>query len=305
MPSLFLKFLVVFTWTVCHAAWGSHHSKKGIVTPGKAASVLVDAKQLGFRPEMRRALEGGSGSDEAGSGSGEDGSGSGEDGSGSGDEGELELPECASSCTVEDDPSTCAELEALQADGGCMETCTAEDLASITDLPDCDDDNTANDDNDGGDAAYYVTTSFTAAGAVDDYSEADKQAIGQVFADEAGVDSSDVTVTIEPASVIVTVTIEVPEADADALVSTLNNGILADIDSLKTALSTGGVSVQVESITPAQATPADPNASSSTSGLGAGALVGIIVGSLVGVGGIGFAAVKIKAKADAKKVAPA
>ena len=70
--------------------------------------------------------------------------------------------------------------------------------------------------------ATTIEVQILASGAVDDYTEADKQAIGAVIADKLGVPASVVSIAISSASVLITATITTSStAEAASVISTL------------------------------------------------------------------------------------
>lgn len=100
-----------------------------------------------------------------------------------------------------------------------------------------------------------VVTEFALGGDVADYNEKAQMSMRKLFAKEAGVHVSAVTLTLTAGSVIATVEIQVAsQADADAKSSALASSVMKDPASLQKALETqfseDGVSatVQVEQI---------------------------------------------------------
>jgi len=84
-------------------------------------------------------------------------------------------------------------------------------------------------------------TTLTAAGVVEDYDEAVRASLAQVFATEAGVALSAVTVEVAPASVVLTVSIAVSTpAQSDAISNTLS----ARLASATAASAILGISVE-------------------------------------------------------------
>ena len=101
-----------------------------------------------------------------------------------------------------------------------------------------------------------LTTSFVASGDVSDYDETTQDAIKAVVATEAGVDPSQVTLSISAASVLITATITVLETDGASVTTTLGDGIFQNAEALTTALTDAGVSgVTVATIESAPAQP--------------------------------------------------
>ena len=99
----------------------------------------------------------------------------------------------------------------------------------------------------------YVSASFTASGAVDDYNNHTLRDIATVFAAAARIeDASAVSVGIRSASVVVTVTIAVygTAAAAASVTVLLTSSILASTDALSSALQAAGISgVSIEAMT--------------------------------------------------------
>ena len=82
-----------------------------------------------------------------------------------------------------------------------------------------------------------MTTAFTLGGSIDDYADPHKQAIKQTLATAASVDTAAINLTLTAGSVTVVASIAMPSRDeADAKVSTLINGVLANAASLEAAL---------------------------------------------------------------------
>ena len=98
--------------------------------------------------------------------------------------------------------------------------------------------------------SYRVRSSFSAGGDITDYDDSKKAAIASVFAAQAGVPASSVSVTIEAASVLVVVDVAASsEQSATATASSLSSGMLASASALSSALASGGVDgVSVASI---------------------------------------------------------
>ena len=98
--------------------------------------------------------------------------------------------------------------------------------------------------------SYRVRSSFSAGGDITDYDDSKKAAIASVFAAQAGVPASSVSVTIEAASVLVVVDVAASsEQSATATASSLSSGLLASASALSSALASGGVDgVSVASI---------------------------------------------------------
>jgi len=133
-------------------------------------------------------------------------------------------------------------------------------------------------------ATQDITAVFTLAGSVASLTSANKFSIKQAVAKGANVKHSQVTMTYEDGSVVVTAVIATADANAaNAASAYLNEGIMKDSSSLVAALAAEGMAgATVESLVAAvQYSPPPPPAAPS-SGLETGALVGIIVGSVLG-----------------------
>ena len=127
---------------------------------------------------------------------------------------------------------------------------------------------------------------LTASGSISDYS--DTSSLQQSVATAAGIDKSLVTISVAAASVIITASIAVPASTTATAVQTSLSSNLATTEAASTALG-----VTVESVpTVAMASPPPPPPpppAVDASGLDTGTLVGIVVGSLFGVGSAGAA----------------
>ena len=99
---------------------------------------------------------------------------------------------------------------------------------------------------------HVVSSQFTLQGTVEDFPASRTQAIAGAIATAGGVSASDVTVTVAPASVRISVDIVMSNSSAaQATAATLGapGGAFANTASLQTALAAGGVAgVVVESI---------------------------------------------------------
>ena len=99
-------------------------------------------------------------------------------------------------------------------------------------------------------SAVTVTTSFTAAGVVSDYPQSVQTSMAAVFAAEAGVPASAVTLSVASGSVVISVVIRVATPTQAALVSTgLETGLMASASSLSTAMASAGIAVTVSAVT--------------------------------------------------------
>ena len=133
-----------------------------------------------------------------------------------------------------------------------------------------------------------VETSFTLSGAPSDYGTEEEDAIKTVLAEEAGVNTSAVTLTITAGSVVITAEIVLPSSDDAATATTaLSTGVLASADALETALVTQFAEdgLDVDNLSVASVEPpkiVEPEGDSD--GLGMGVLIGIIVGGIAGAG---------------------
>lgn len=155
---------------------------------------------------------------------------------------------------------------------------------------------------------------MTAAGAVSDFTPTKVESIASVFAAEANVTTSSVTVTITPGSVVITAKIVLPDAAA-------RDNVAAD---LTTTLSTpalatsflaavpGGVTVSVVApvakVTEQAAVVLSPPPSapsggdSKDDGMSGGAIAGTVIGAMSGpfFGLVGYAAWKNKQQKEGK-----
>ena len=192
---------------------------------------------------------------------------------------QISLPSCVDRAQCPDEPTTCAGAQLYFATGGCAASCTNTDFVSVVGtlvplypaLAGCT-----------RQAPIIVTTAFTASGDVSDFTPSKKEGIKTVFATAAGVDPSVVTVTVTPASVLITVAIAFSSpAAATTAVSTLSTGILANQGSLAAALQAAVPSIVVQAIVTApiiiagQIDPPTPPTSNRRGGVGSGGLVGI------------------------------
>jgi len=138
---------------------------------------------------------------------------------------------------------------------------------------------------------------FTLAGNVEDYSDDDIRLIATAFAEIAGVDLSKVYVTLQEASVEVTVTIVTESAEAAANLKTLVETTLGTAAALESVLVAVGLDATVESgataVVAVMAPPAGgPQFSTGGGSDNAGAIAGGVVGGVVGVGILAFLAMK-------------
>ena len=151
----------------------------------------------------------------------------------------------------------------------------------------------------------YISSTFSAPGDVGDYGTTEKTAIATVFAREAGVQVSDVTVTIVSGSVVVTTVVAVPEVAATATAATLSSGILSSTTSLQTALRAQPAlsSVSISAITAAPTVHAAPPSPSNSSNGGddEGVPLFIVIGAIAGVGVVVAAAVAVHVYTSRKK----
>jgi hypothetical protein len=150
---------------------------------------------------------------------------------------------------------------------------------------------------------YRVSTLFTLGGSIDDYDEAAQTSIRATLAAEAGVPTSAVNLWLTASSVSVRAEIEVPsEAAAEAVVSTLSEGVLANASALEAALTeqfeADGVStatLAVEAITEAPGVVISESESDGGRGSNSiGMAIGIAVGLVIVVGGGGSIVVYCK-----------
>ena len=125
---------------------------------------------------------------------------------------------------------------------------------------------------------------LTASGSVSDYS--DTSSLQQRVAAAAGIDKSLVTISVAAASVIITASIAVPASTTATAVQTSLSSNLATTEAASNAL---GVTVESVPTIAMASSPPPPPPAVDTSGLDTGTLVGIVVGSLVGVGSAGAA----------------
>ena len=150
-----------------------------------------------------------------------------------------------------------------------------------------------------------VETSFTLSGAPSDYGTEEEDAIKTVLAEEAGVNTSAVTLTITAGSVVITAEIVLPSSDDAATATTaLSTGVLASAAALETALVTQFVEdgLSVDNLSVASVEPpkiVEPEGADSD-GLGKGGLIGIIVGGLAGAGILALAVVSMCCKRNQK-----
>ena len=192
---------------------------------------------------------------------------------------QISLPSCVDRAQCPDEPTTCAGAQLYFATGGCAASCTNTDFVSVVGtlvplypaLAGCT-----------RQAPIIVTTAFTASGDVSDFTPSKKEGIKTVFATAAGVDPSVVTVTVTPASVLITVAIAFSSpAAATTAVSTLSTGILANQGSLAAALQAAVPSIVVQAIVTAPTIAAGSAVqiqiptSNRTAGMGTGGYVGI------------------------------
>ena len=169
---------------------------------------------------------------------------------------QISLPSCVDRAQCPDEPTTCAGAQLYFATGGCAASCTNTDFVSVVGtlvplypaLAGCT-----------RQAPIIVTTAFTASGDVSDFTPSKKEGIKTVFATAAGVDPSVVTVTVTPASVLITVAIAFSSpAAATTAVSTLSTGILANQGSLAAALQAAVPSIVVQAIVTAPVITSGP-----------------------------------------------
>lgn len=127
-----------------------------------------------------------------------------------------------------------------------------------------------------------VKAVLTASGTTDDYTPEKERAIAQVFADALAVEVHSVSVDVAAGSVIITVTITMPDASAATSASTLLGTSLASASAASSFLSAAGVTVEaVEPVVVEVLVLAPPDASS---GLSTGGAVGI--GVCAGLAGL-------------------
>ena len=148
-----------------------------------------------------------------------------------------------------------------------------------------------------------VEMSFTLSGDPSDYGTEQEDAIKAVLAEEAGVSTSAVTLSITAGSVIVTAEISLPSFDGAATAAAaLSTGVLASAKALETALVTqfveDGLAVDNLSVASVEAPKIVGAEGSDSDGLGTGALVGIIIGGLAGGGILAVAVVMRKRKSS-------
>lgn len=148
--------------------------------------------------------------------------------------------------------------------------------------------------------AAKVTTAVIVAGDTSDYTPTVQDALRAGVAAEAGVETDNVTLSVEAASVLLTFEIVFP-ADAATDATTATTALaaqLADPETASTFFNTAIVdagvtnfTIAVESIAIEPTTEAEPE---STSKLSAGAIAGIVIGVLVGVALLVGVFVKLK-----------
>ena len=123
-------------------------------------------------------------------------------------------------------------------------------------------------DGQGNNGAVTLEMSFVLSGDVASYGQAEQDSIKSVLAGEAGVDSNQVTLTLSAASVRFNASIEVDGNQAATIATNMNAGVFSDEALLQTALSNGGVSATVESLTsvtsPVTESPDNPSAAPSS-----------------------------------------
>jgi len=124
-----------------------------------------------------------------------------------------------------------------------------------------------------------IKSSFTIPGAVSDVTQTQKDQMKAVIAGEAGVPTSDVTLSLSAGSVVVDVTISVPETIASSVESTLDTGIMKDASSLQAALVAGGLT----GVTVAELTPPSTVSTVTKEEMPAGVLVILIIVAIVAV----------------------
>jgi len=151
-----------------------------------------------------------------------------------------------------------------------------------------------------------VEMSFTLSGDPSDYGTEQEDAIKTVLAEEAGVSTSAVTLSITAGSVIVTAEISLPSFHGAATAAAaLSTGVLASAKALETALVTqfveDGLAVDNLSVASVEAPKIVGAEGSDSDGLGTGALVGIIIGGLAG-GGILLAVAVVMRKRKSGRV---
>lgn len=124
-------------------------------------------------------------------------------------------------------------------------------------------------------AATAVTAIFTLSGSIADYAVAMQDRLRAVIATGANVGIAAVSLSLQPASVVVTATIAVggSSTTAAAVKSSLEAGIMKDSSALQAALAAGGISAQVESA-PLLLVSSEAASSGSSIGLAAGAAGG-------------------------------
>jgi hypothetical protein len=98
-----------------------------------------------------------------------------------------------------------------------------------------------------------VAVAFVASGDVSDYDQSVQDAIALAFATEAGVDRRAATLSAtlsgEPASVLISATLEVPEGNGEQVVHAFLTGMLASVSTLEAVLAQYGVAIEVVRIT--------------------------------------------------------
>jgi len=147
-----------------------------------------------------------------------------------------------------------------------------------------------------GDSGNYmvVTSKLTISGDLSDYSDRTWAAIASKVAIACAVHESDITVTAEAGSVVVTIEIKTAGSGVDKVTTAMETH-MATASSAQSFLGTSvlGYYASVESVEPV---------TSAEVGLSTGALIGIIVGSVAGViiiGGGAYMYMKKKKKAAA------
>lgn len=114
-----------------------------------------------------------------------------------------------------------------------------------------------------------VEISFTLSGDVSSYGDAEVAAIRSVIAAEAGVDDSDVTVTITSASVEVTATIAVSDfSEAATVESSLSTGMMRSPTALQAAIQQGSAGSSVLAAATVVAAPVVVTTSAPAAALG-------------------------------------
>ena len=98
-----------------------------------------------------------------------------------------------------------------------------------------------------------MAVAFVASGDVSDYDQSVQDAIALAFATEAGVERRAATLSAtlsgEPASVLISATLEVPEGNGEQVVHAFSTGMLVSVSTLEAVLAQYGVAIEVVRIT--------------------------------------------------------